>query len=509
MPRITDPSFLVQGAEVIFDTAALTIELVVGGGSDIDTGGVTLQALYSFSKNEWRTDANLIKFPFPFVAITGEQFELVSGWDFLNVATKDLIRDAGWALRDTGGATIEEYMNITSLGLFNDALLDKAYYLQVDGGTPTDIVLTGEVNQAIKIFGGIANGNFNYKNFFRIYLREQGKIYGFYDLIAEQNIASLTFRKFALPLVNSIDLKYPIADTAIDSDIDGTADIAPFTNMNITYLDGVGFTTWTNSTVYPANSVVLDPLVNTNGSTLGRWYITVAGGTSSGTGTGDDVGATWVVYTGQRQIGLEWYAYNKIVVGNSGTAEQIYQFVQWSLRQSVDIDAGTGLVRGDIANELVRFIGDTLRTNAGVYIDGFSAVDTNRLEFTDTTNVIRTFPFVAAGNLFFNDNLQNDGGAKYFVFFTNDNAGDNTGRDFGTSTAILVQNNSDINLTGDVAGSPSISFDYDYDGNIQRGVASAGQNAPVTAVALGLGTAQYVVTTATIIRSTANVINFV
>jgi hypothetical protein len=55
---------------------------------------------------------------------------------------------------------------------------------------------------------------------------------------------------------------------------------------------------------------------------------------------------------------------------------------------------------------------------------------------------------------------------------------------------------------------PSIGFDYDYDGNIQRGGSSAGTNAPFTAVALGSG-AQYVVTTGSITRSTANVINFV
>jgi hypothetical protein len=43
-------------------------------------------------------------------------------------------------------------------------------------------------------------------------------------------------------------------------------------------------------------------------------------------------------------------------------------------------------------------------------------------------------------NLLFNDNLQNDPDSKYFVFFTDDNAGDNLGRDFGTTQSILIQN---------------------------------------------------------------------
>jgi hypothetical protein len=62
-------------------------------------------------------------------------------------------------------------------------------------------------------------------------------------------------------------------------------------------------------------------------------------------------------------------------------------------------------------------------------------------------------------------------------------------------------------IFGTVSAQPSIGFDYDYDGNIQRGGSSAGTNAPFTAVALGLSGAQYVVTTGSITRSTANVIN--
>jgi hypothetical protein len=36
-----------------------------------------------------------------------------NGWDFNNQTTKDLIRDAGWALK-SGGVSQEEFMNITS-----------------------------------------------------------------------------------------------------------------------------------------------------------------------------------------------------------------------------------------------------------------------------------------------------------------------------------------------------------------------------------------------------------
>lgn len=453
MAKITLPSDLNQNTEVIFDPSNKKIDLVIAG--NLDNDGVTLQALYSFTKDEWRTDSELIKYPFPFIAITGEQFELVNGWDFSGSEERELIRDAGWALRDVAGTTVEEYMNITSLGTF-DSGSDNAYYLQSSSGTPINTVFSAEVNQAIQIYSASAPVT-DYRDFFKIYLREQGKTYGFYDLISEQNISALTYRKYALPLVNSTDLKITATDLEIDGNTDGTADVSPYDGMSIT------------------------------------WY---------------------APSTQSRTIGGTPYDFGIVVDGNSGTAEQIYEFVQWSLRQAVDIDAGPSASRGDTSEELVVFIGDTLRTlqtslGEGVYIDNFLAADTNRLEFTDDAGTIRTFPFVAAGNLIFNDNLYTDVSSSYFVFFTNDDDGDNVGNDFGTSGAIIINENDGSPITGSASGSATIPFDFDYDGNVQRGPDSSGSNAPFTAVALGLGTAQYVVTTGTITRSTANVINFV
>jgi hypothetical protein len=465
MAKIVDPDNLNQTVEVGYDVTNRLITLTAStefAGSNIsDTGssatnGVTMQALYSFSKEEWRTDTNLIKFPFPMVSITAEQFELVNNWN-LTGNSETLIRDAGWALRDSGGTSQEEYMNITSLGAFDSSTDDIAYYLQEDSpsGSPISMVFSGEVNQAVKIYGDADYGNFDYRNFYKIYLREQGKTYGFYDLLTEQNLASLTFKKFALPLSNGTDLKISVADTGIDGNSDGTADVDPYSGMSIT------------------------------------WYTTPQ----------------------SRNIGGTNYDFSIIIDGNSGTAEQIYEFTQWSLRQSVDIDASLANHRGDIAEELLEFVGDTLKTkltsDGGVYIDNFLAVDTNRITFVDDTGTERNFPFVAAGNLVFNENLSNDADSIYRVFFTNDDAGNDAGFDFGTANAITIEDNSTVEIQDFLSGRTSVAFDYDYDNNVQRGPASSGTTVPYTAVAIGLDTAQYVVTTGSIARSTSNVINFV
>jgi hypothetical protein len=466
MAKIVDPDNLNQGVEVIFVPSGRTIEVIpfeTNASSNISasgtsaTNGVTFQCLYSFCKEEWRTDNELIKYPFPLVSITEESFELVNNWDFVTGTTRELIRDGGWSLKDSGGTSVEEYMNVTSLGTFDDSTSDLAYYLQLSGtsGNPTNMVFSGEVNQAVKIYGNTDYGNIDYRDIFKIYLREQGKTYGFYDLLTEQNLSTVTFKKYALPLSNGTDLKISVADTGIDANTDGVADVDPYSGMSITYY-----------------------------------------GTPQ-----------------SRNIGGTNYNFSIIIDGNNATKEEIYEFVQWSLRQNVDIDSGAGFVRGKIAEELLEFVGDTLKTkltsDGGVFIDNFLAADTNSITFVDDTGTERNFPFVAAGNLVFNDNLYNDSDSIYRVFFTNDDSGINSGQDFGTASAITIQDNSSVEIEDFLSGRTSVAFDFDYDNNTQRGPTSSGTTVPYTAVALGLSTAQYVVTTGSIVRSTSNSINFV
>jgi hypothetical protein len=137
--------------------------------------------------------------------------------------------------------------------------------------------------------------------------------------------------------------------------------------------------------------------------------------------------------------------------------------------------------------------------------DNLDTNDINNVTLQDHSGTNRTYPYTAAGTLEFNTNLTGDANAKYWLFFTNDDAGDNLGRDYGTKDAIIVEDATSptpLQIAGSVSATASIPFTYDYDGNVQRGAASAATNAPVTLVAIGLETAQFVVTTGTITRST-------
>lgn len=498
MAKITDKSLLNQNIEVTFDTVNQIVALNVSGNlDDIGPGasnGVTFQSLYSFTKQEWRIDSELIKYPFPILAITPNQFEMQEDWDFSGSDWTGsnfkgrLVRDGGWARRDSGGTIREEYMNIATLGTFVTNS-DQAYYQQSGSLAKVDFLFAGPVNEAVKIYGDAGNGNFDYRDYFKTFLRERGKTFSFGDLIVDQELSALTFIKYALPLSNTTDIKI----TATDNTITGSA---PYTSVDIYYQSGSGFTTLTSGSAYPSGSVVQD--------STGRWFYTIAGGTSDNDAAASDTGVTWTAYSGERDIGGTYYAYNVFIeAANLADAEEVYEKVQYLLRTGSDIDTGDGIVIGNTADELLNFIGDTLRTTDGVYIDNFLATDTNRLEFTDISGSVRTFPFVAAGTINFNINLQQDPSASYWMFFTN--AG---GNQYGTTNAIIVNNNSGAGISGSVATSASVSFDFDYDNNEQGGRTS-GSDAPITVVAIGLATAQFVSATSNIERSVSNSVTLV
>lgn len=507
MAKIIDPDFLVRSStlanlgvdgNVWIDTTSFSISLATFG--DLTTDGVTIQALYSYLKEEWKTDPLLIKYPFPMVAITPEQFEFVEAWKPADLTTSNLFRDGGYAIKNADGSSAEEYIGAISLGDLGGT--DQVYFQQSVDGVSSNVVLTGAVNQCIKVHGdggghGIDNTNaVDHRGYFKMFVREYQKLYDQSE-ISDIGVSSLTYQAYRFPLTNGADLKITHDDSTVSSSL-------PYTDMSITYLDGIGFTTFADGTTYQSNSVVQD--------STGRWFITSSGGTSNSGGALDvvsDTGITdWVSYGGERQIGAGWYPFDIIIDadvagdGNLPTAEQIYEFVQWSLRQDADIDSGVGSVNGKTASSLLKFVGDNLVTSTGVYIDDFSETDINRIEFYDVNDIKRLFPFVAAGSINFNQNLVDDSGAVYRMFFTDAN-----GSNFGDTDAIIVQDNNGNDIAGDVTG-PQVQFTFDYDGNNQGG-RTPGTDAAITVVAIGLDKAQYVKATSTISRSNANSVSLV
>jgi hypothetical protein len=443
VPKIVDPDQLAQGVEVIYDKDAKTIQLLIAGDLDDSSpgsgSGVTGQAIYSFSKDEWLTDATLNELRFPFDPIFEQKLILVFGWKWADAQTRDLLRDVGWREIDAS-----ETAGFQSLGGPFDNVADQAYYQQIAGFEATadasvaNFDKTGQVNEGVQFIG--PGGTPDTSGFFRILLREQAKLYDEGELVADQSLAAVDFRFYGIPLSNSPDNTDGTGAPQSDGFIDGNA---PYTGMAIDYIKGALYDTWADSIGYSAGDVVLDSILQSGGSSNGTWWFTPGGGTSSGTGTADDVGVTdWESYVGELQVGTEWYAFNRIVNGNVGTAVQIYEYTMRQLRQTTDInDDGLGNPNQDangsqfgrIANLLSEFTGTDLHSEPGVALSNFDTNATNNIKQHDITvdsggldsegipivSTERAYPFVAAGTLVFSQNLDDEINADtlYKMFF--------------------------------------------------------------------------------------------
>jgi hypothetical protein len=510
--------------ELLIDYANKKLALKVTG--TLTNDGVTIKCVYSKLKEIWRTDSTLIKFPFPMGPITDEQFEMVNGWNWdktetsgtggASLVTVELLRTGGWSVVKADapniGAVQEMWAGIITLGSFVDTS-DQAYFQQETGGSATNFKLSNNVNQAVQIYSdpngdGAFGDGYDRRTYFKIFLREYQKTYA-QSANTEIGASSMTYQAYRFPLSNASDLKITNDDTAVST-------TTPYTEVNITYLRHTDDTrynvrgAWVTATSYALADVVQ--------GTDSRWYKCILAHTSGGSTqpiTGGSYLTNWAAYEGERLIGSSYYPFTVIIdadtdvaasVSGDASRTQVYEKVQYLLRQNSDIDAdASASVTGKTADLLLRFVGDTLITSNGVYIDSFNTNDINDIEFYDATGVKRTFPYVATITINFGDNLKNDASAKYWLFFSTLPGANN---DFGESGAVLVKDNSTVDVTGDVSAASSVTWSFDYDNNTQGGRTS-GTNADVTAVGLGLSTGQYVKATATIARSKANSVSLV
>ena len=686
---------------VFFDTALKKIWLFEQG--NLSSDGVTMQALYSFIKEEWKADSTLIPHPFPLTAITPEQFEFIEGWQPTSTLTgtigaeasntRKLIRTGGWKEYDVDDNVTQEWTGIITLGTFEDSVNDQAYYQF--GTDPTDtsaaalFTYKGPVNEAINVFkevvgpgvslafdstgdGTITRGSgswisdgfaigskvtvrdsesagandgtyliadlsatvitvdsttpilatnaadttavlaYNHRSAIKLFLRVRdgdtnGKTYAQSKLSEIGVTTGVDNKVFRFPLSNATDLKVTETDVNIDAD-------SPYTAIKVRYFDqaftkdvdsttdrnfGIVIDVGTHSGVDGSATAAGNSLTSSEGGiptdgTYDAGTLTIHEGSNAGTYTiGTVVSATAVPITTTFANSVNNQSFTlQRATPVVATAEEIYEKVQYLLRQASDIDSTDQVVTGKTADALLTFVGDTLKCGvsipvnpngggSGVIIEGFSTNDTNRLVFVDNIAAERTYPFVAAGSITFNSNLVSDGDGYYWMFYQYTERFDNTalaitsasgstatfsstgntlagelssgdyigisgytnsvnngiwlltGNPAGagpytvTATkvdgstvvnetapahayidknpinspdAIIVQDNNDANINGSISGA-SVSFTFDYDGNVQGG-RTAGSDAVIVIRAIGLDTAQFVETTGTITRAT-------
>ena len=429
MAKIVDPDQLNDATEIVISVALKTIQLLEAGNlNDASPGkssGVTVQAVYSKVKELWKSNTTYNKLSFPFdpgAADVGAKLRCINGWDWSDAQTRDLLRDSGFREEKNN----DEYISVISLGAVQSST-DQSYYVQEAGSTSpvTNFDKTGEVNEPVRVYDGSTAGD--YRDYYKVFLRVQGKTYAEYNLLDEQDLTALTYQAYRLPLVNALDVNVSNSDATIDG---STA----YTGMTYSYIKGNTFGTYATGSTYGAEAVVWATTSVSSTADAGRWFFTLGGGTASSTdGPSADVGIVdWESYVGERQVGVDWYAFNRIIDANGQELSLVYEGSQRELRRTTNINDdstygstaqdGFGSVNGNVARLLTEYVGNTLVTYPGVYVDNFDVNDLNSItlraivastegvdsEFVPLGSTAVQFPFVAAGSITFSTNIVNE-----------------------------------------------------------------------------------------------------
>ncbi|MEO0322981.1 MAG: hypothetical protein AAF447_08485 [Myxococcota bacterium] len=480
---ITDPDLLNLGTEVILDPGSSppTVRLVEAG--NLDANGVTLQCLLSFLKEEIRTTALLQGLDVILDGSFDEQFEFLNDWEPFDDATRKLLRNGGWSELDGAGLLKQQWAGIQTNGGIDSTAPqtgDFAYYYWASDTAPTVFTYAGPVNEAIQIFGDATHGSIDRRTEeLTVAVRPFGKSYD-QDTTTAIGVATLTNRLYRFGLdASDADLRVQALATA-ETGGDVAALLAAITGgVTAPYNDmAIGFYATGQARAGFAQapgSFSFGKIIEADAS--------VGGGSAGGGGASN---------------------------------LQVYAFVQAELRRNGDINDPNGRMTGEstltvnglLSDPLLQFVGETrLETlngsnpaggGSGVAIDSYQAAGSTDIFFRENGATQVNFPFVASVTLFFSQTLRDDPNAWFRVFFTSVPSGS-----FGTTAAVTVLDNGDVEVAGAIGGAAQASFTFDYDGDATGG-RTPGTDAPVTAVAGGLAVAKIIQQPGTITRSTTN-----
>jgi hypothetical protein len=205
-----------------------------------------------------------------------------------------------------------------------------------------------------------------------------------------------------------------------------------------------------------------------------------------------------------RTINSVAYPFHWRLFANAGKLNQIYQFLQWKLRLTSDIDGATAVARGDITDLLMTFASPNGVT-LDLFPDDLDAGESNNVTYTDLTGDARNNAFLVGITFVFNANLIGSAANRATVFFDDPDGTPASGDEFGTIGAVIVDDETatDMNFTG-IAGNVQRSFDYT---NNNQGSRTPDTDADCTIQVGGDSLAQFTTVQFTITKVNALTVN--
>ena len=456
---------------VFFDCAGLGVYLLEQG--NLSTDGVTGKAIYSFMMQEWKDDNYLMNnAPFPMLTIDADAGKYIigqnasgnfSGWNWVDNAThsiqsRKLLRNAGWDEYDADGNLLAREVGLGTLGDFEDSANDTAYY---QFGTDTtvddtvDFTFAGPVNEAVRFYdliGDMSGDTPSFASTSTITRTTGSFVTDGYKVGGQVTVLGSTSNDGTYVLTAVAPLTLTLTGTPLTVEAWGTSELAVNNDNAITLRLRVRDADPKGKTFSQANldsgnydnlrpGFMTFPLANAADQKIDATDLEIDAN-SDGAADVSPYDSMSITYysSAQSKSGLVGgsYDFGIIVQANNGTAQEVYEFIQWSLRSTGgngtgDIDAGAETAIGRTMDGLMRFVGDnaefgsvdgglTFPTNpdgggSGVFVEGLNAASKNSVIFFDNTGTSRAFPETIPVTLDFNATLVNDTVAEYTLYF--------------------------------------------------------------------------------------------
>jgi hypothetical protein len=316
-----------------------------------------------------------------------------NGWAFLDATSVGFMNTGGWQY----ASGTDKWTNVQTLSgdVFTGVQL---YYSQ--GGAPINFGATGLVNALIKVRAASVDVN---AQAYTVYSRPFQKSYSKFTIGA----ASAGGVDIA-PLSLSADNNLTIASATLAAYAD--LSIAFSSNYRSAF-DGASTTKYTLNGAHTAavTTITVNEAIDASvpaagqfaiGNNVTQEIITYTGKTAN-TFTGCTRGTnrtTAASYATGQAASTNVFAYTKIIKTTNAarTLLEAYNWIQYKLGLNVDIDVLASGKIGQVQSEVVAMPGTQMTTVSGVWIEGFAAVDANKIFYTDQTSTIHTPPISVA-----------------------------------------------------------------------------------------------------------------
>lgn len=266
-----DRAFVASSGLTYGTTATVNTSTLVFGVTTATTG----QNWYSFWCEQYRSNSALYNKVFPLAANGPNSFTLRSGYEFDAAPSLAYISRDGIRYTDTGGTLTAAWSAVLSVGVPSGL---QVRYEQSDGGTATNAVNTGNIDQLIKVYGDSSHGSIDYRGFLVCKVQEQGYDQSEVDVIAQYgNLEDQLYVIGLTPIANGVASGNPsISGVTITdhgaSPVTWNSKVFSITITDSGTVSGTDILRWiryyqdSGSTLEGTNAFNWHDLVQTNGS---------------------------------------------------------------------------------------------------------------------------------------------------------------------------------------------------------------------------------------------------